>query len=435
MRNVEEKIRCFSTDVRSLRELSQGKIRRGKSPEKTGYLDAGIPIIKTADVTDTFINWKHCKCVSKKFYEENLESQPSFLDILITSTGVGSVGKVEIYDESDRPCLASAKISLLHPKSDDVDPYYLLAFLRSKYGRLQMENSARGATGQVELYASDIERIIVPIPSLSVQKQISDQVKSARRKWAQYSQSLSKTKRDFEQLLPITITPGVSKKSFVMNFLNMEKRLDADYYRPTEVSPNKIATSSNWKMAEISEFATILRGSTPSRSEYTEAGIKVIKTATLTGEGLENNFGFVSDKFSSKKGIVVRKNDVLIASTGEGSIGKTDIYQMNERAIVVAEISILRMLKEEFDPFYIYLYFNTKTGKAQLERAGRGATGQQHLYPRDIRRLSIPIPTEECYQKLEPIITLARESLICKSESEETIISVKDFVGRMIDAA
>jgi len=427
-----EKLREISGNIKKIKEFSLGKIQRGKSPGKTGYLDAGIPIIKTADITETFIDWRNCRNISERFYSENKNAQPLLLDIMVTSTGVGSVGRVDIFDEKNKKCLCSAKISTIHLRTDLVDPYYLVAFLRSKYGKVQIENSARGCTGQVELYSTDIEEIAVPLPNIETQDHIAKLVKNARKKWEECCQGLTKAQTEFEELLQLTAAGNSAKKSYIVSFSDLGKRIDASYYEKVAVLHKK-EVSQYWKMMRIADFANVLRGVTPSRNNYTPTGIKVIKTVSLTGKGLSRTFGFVPRSFCENGGLRAQNGDILVASTGAGSIGKTDVFNLNENAIVVAEISIVRISNPKIDPYYVYLFFNTKSGRAQLEQAGRGATGQQHLYPRDISDLTIPVPANELFEVFKPTLQLAKKSLILKNDAEETIIAAKNSVENMID--
>ncbi len=83
-------------------------------------------------------------------------------DILISSTGTGSTGRVDIYDE-DAPAITDGHVTVVRLKPT-IDPYYVLAYLRCEYGRRQLLRMERGTSGQIELYAEDIQELLVPIP-------------------------------------------------------------------------------------------------------------------------------------------------------------------------------------------------------------------------------------------------------------------------------
>lgn len=420
----------FSSTVKKLGDLLVDKTRRGKSPAKEGYLDNGIPIIKTANITDTFVDWDDCSKVSERFYLENINAQPLPFDLMLSSTGVGSVGKVDIFDEVNKKCVCSAKISIIHPNKQAINPYYLLVYLRSIFGKSQMVNSARGATGQVELYASDIEQILVPIPSIEVQEKIAERVTDARHKWSTYCQSLSTSKQIFNTMLSENFTKSITSKTYTICSSDLQKRLDADFYKTKNIQQN--SKNSSLKMVRLREIASAERGLTPTRNDYAATGVKVIKTASLTGKGLNRKFGHISHNYDASASIKVHKDDLVIASTGAGSIGKADIYNQEEVALSVAELTILPVSDLKIDPYYLYLFFNSELGRSQLEQASRGSTGQQHLYIRDLLNILVPIPLDFSNLELKSALELARVSLAVKSEAEESILKVINDVQQMI---
>jgi len=81
-------------------------------------------------------------------------------DLLITSTGTGSTCRVDIYYER-YPSITDGHITVIRPKSD-VSPYFLLAYLRTEFGRRQLLRMERGTSGQIEIYADDIKKLLVP---------------------------------------------------------------------------------------------------------------------------------------------------------------------------------------------------------------------------------------------------------------------------------
>lgn len=64
-------------------------------------------------------------------------------------------------------------------KSYIINIYYLVSFFRSSYGYLQVIRNEKGSSGQTHLYHFDIAEILIPIPSLEIQKYIGDKVRKA----------------------------------------------------------------------------------------------------------------------------------------------------------------------------------------------------------------------------------------------------------------
>ncbi|MDM7458604.1 MAG: hypothetical protein P3W94_004465 [Paracoccus sp. (in: a-proteobacteria)] len=79
-------------------------------------------------------------------------------DVLVNGTGEGTIGRAAPYLHGQR-ALPDNHVTVL--RTDRVDPVYLAVFLNSPLGQWQIERHIKGSSGQVELYPSDIARIMI----------------------------------------------------------------------------------------------------------------------------------------------------------------------------------------------------------------------------------------------------------------------------------
>lgn len=86
----------------------------------------------------------------------------------------------------------------------------------------------------------------------------------------------------------------------------------------------------------------------------------------------------------------VRRGDILINSTGDGTIGRVSVYHYDFPAVVDGHITIVRP-REQNMGWYIAAYLLTDPGQHQLYRYINGSSGQVEIYPQDISRLWIPL--------------------------------------------
>jgi len=98
--------------------------------------------------------------------------------VLITSTGEGTIGRVDLYPYEES-AIADGHVAIVRLKSL-VNIQYIVEFLRSEYGQIQMLRFVSGSTGQTELLIEHIRRLSVPLPALDVQQAIVDQMEEAR---------------------------------------------------------------------------------------------------------------------------------------------------------------------------------------------------------------------------------------------------------------
>jgi type I restriction-modification system DNA methylase subunit len=174
---------------------------------KTGdeYVSAGIPILKVRNITGEDIDW-NTDFVLQLFYSEHPESHLQRGDVLITTTGLGTIGRIDLL-ETDDPCMADGHVTalrLIAPRQ--MDPDFLVHYLRSPLGQMQMDRYTVGCTGQTELNDSDLAQLQVIFPALADEqdavlieaKRYEDAANRARDE-QQKNRTLSRT--EFERLL------------------------------------------------------------------------------------------------------------------------------------------------------------------------------------------------------------------------------------------
>lgn len=84
----------------------------------------------------------------------------------------------------------------------------------------------------------------------------------------------------------------------------------------------------------------------------------------------------------------VQKNDVLINSTGDGTIGRVAVYDFDFPAIVDGHVTIVRFNKPDL-AWYAAAYLLSENGQLQIYRYINGSSGQVEIYPQDLERLWI----------------------------------------------
>lgn len=100
-------------------------------------------------------------------------------DILINSTGTGTVGRTRLFKES---CLG--KYPFVVPDShvsvvrtaEEICSEYVFAFISSMIGQVYIESNLAGSTNQKELYIGVLENMDIPIPPFSEQKRIVSKI-------------------------------------------------------------------------------------------------------------------------------------------------------------------------------------------------------------------------------------------------------------------
>lgn len=149
----------------------------------------------------------------------------------------------------------------------------------------------------------------------------------------------------------------------------------------------------HWEWKKIKEIAPFVnRGNTPN---YVSNGVKVVNQATFSkGIWDIHDVRFTSVNFNKSKGRI-RKNDILIASTGGGILGKIFHFTENDEYIADSHVTIIRV-NSETNPRYLFYHLKIKYDliNAVLAKGSTNQTELQRQWLRDFQ-LSIPPKTEQ----------------------------------------
>ena len=153
--------------LKTIDEL-QVLLKRGKSPT---YGDSKVQVIKSGQAR----GYRDFDFSSKYYLAKDTELDERKLqkgDILINSTGVGTAGRVTLF-ELDGDYVVDSHITIFRP-NDEVVPTFVLLVLSSVVGFKTLEKMADGSSGQVELSIETIKSIKIPVPPIPVQQEIVD---------------------------------------------------------------------------------------------------------------------------------------------------------------------------------------------------------------------------------------------------------------------
>jgi type I restriction enzyme M protein len=146
-------------------------LKRGKSAK---YGKSNIQIIKSGQAR----GYRKFDFSERYFVDENFVLDERRLekgDILINSTGVGTAGRVTLFN-FDGDFVADSHITILRVDKSVVDPLFVLYALAENIGFKNIESMAQGQSGQIELSLSIIKNIRIPLPPLAEQQKITAEI-------------------------------------------------------------------------------------------------------------------------------------------------------------------------------------------------------------------------------------------------------------------
>jgi hypothetical protein len=151
-------------------------IRRGRQPR---YVEGGdVLVINSKNVGRQLLNIEEAERTDAKFWSENAPARAQKNDVLLNSTGVGSIGRANCVMHTEKTVVDN-HVTIIRVDPDVCDPAYLAVYLNSQLGMMQTEQWLSGSSGQIELYPASIEKFVIHLPDLEIQRRIGDEVREA----------------------------------------------------------------------------------------------------------------------------------------------------------------------------------------------------------------------------------------------------------------
>ncbi len=165
----------FSYQTKRIEQITN-MVQRGKS---ASYGDSNVQIIKSGQARGyNLFDFSKKYYVSRNFVSDERNLQKG--DILINSTGVGTAGRVTLF-ELEGEFVADSHITIVRLNQERAIPKYVLYAL-ANIGFKTIEDMANGQSGQIELSLPTVNGIKVPLPSLDVQKDIVNKIEKIEKK-------------------------------------------------------------------------------------------------------------------------------------------------------------------------------------------------------------------------------------------------------------
>jgi len=174
-----EKIKKSQYPIADFGEIIASVHNGANIDDSSIYVDKkdGIPYILVKSITKEGINFENLKYI-KKSLESNrdvIKNKVTENTIVMTRSGNSGIAS------NIPPDLVGAVASgfLINIKiKEDVNPYYIVSFLNSEYGQMQLERISSGSILK-SIRSSDLKKVKIILPSKEIQKSIGDKLKDA----------------------------------------------------------------------------------------------------------------------------------------------------------------------------------------------------------------------------------------------------------------
>lgn len=322
----------------------------------------------------------------------------------------------------------------------NIDGAYLATFFSTKYG-LQLCQRAIYGSGQPHISPKYLAQ--APIPRLgNIEDKVSDLVRQAFQKIEKASYDYPEAEAELlERMGWEKLAKQPVELSYIEKYDELQEhdRIDAEHFQPQYKRLRKHLQKDG--AMQISEFCPQpKRGVQP---EFVDNGdVLVIDSKAVRPQGVEpsnerTDMTFYTQENNAKGR--VQKGDVLLNSTGRGTLGRAACYQIDKPALADNHVAIIRPNKQVCIPEYLSLFLNSPAGLAQSEMYQAGSSGQLELYPQHIMQFLIYLPKNkngsidiEWQKKLADKVISASKA---KAEAQAKLEEAKRMVEEAIKSS
>lgn len=400
------------------------------------YSDDGYMFLSSKNVTSGKIDWENVMYIPESLHQELYgRISPKYGDILLAKNGTTGIAAIvdreEVFD-------IYVSLALIRIVGKNINPNYILNVIGSSFIQNYFNSSLKGI-GVPNLHLEHIRKALIPIPPYNEQNQIISRTNMLFPLAEQISIEVTSLHRlvaiTMSKILDLAIrgklvpqNPDDEPASVLLEHIREEKEklikagkikcdknesiifrgADNSYYEKfadgtikniDQEIPFEIPSTWEWIRLQSCCSKEIKRGKSPKYAEKSNTlvfaqkcntkynGID-IKTALYLDESMLNKY--MADEY-------MRHGDIVINSTGTGTLGRVGYYQVNDNLESIpivpdSHVTVIRAY-DNIRTFYLYLFM--KANQSALEKKGEGSTNQKELKPATLKAQLVPIPPYE----------------------------------------
>ena len=379
------------SEFRTIRELCSVVVDCPHSTPK--WTANGKIVIRNKNIKHGKIDFSSPSYTDDEHFAQRIKrAKPQPGDIIITREA--PIGDVGMIPENTECCLGQRMV-LLRANQSVCDNFYLLYSLQSLYVQHQISWSEGTGTTVSNLRIPHLEQIQIPYLPLEQQAKISSVLRALEEK-------IENNRRLNDNLMQQAV--AIFKSWFV------------------EYSPFDGIAPKEWKTVNLEKItALICRGIAPkysNNSNQTVINQKCIRDHMIDlSQARTHTPKVINEKW-------LRFGDLLINSTGDGTLGRTaQVWFQPQNITVDSHVTIVRPAKENLI-FYIGLWGILH--EREIECLHTGSTGQTELPKERVKALELHLPDNGTLDRFNTLIAPMAAAIVSKQNENNKLATLRD---------
>jgi restriction endonuclease S subunit len=445
--NLSDQIFSFFKDC-NYDNVKLGKLftlKSGYAFKSEDYVSNGVPLLRIGDLEKDYD-----KLEMVFLPEDYIDEYKSYTlykdDIVISLTGDGRSKADRISSKFDNRLLLNQRVGVLRAKSKIkyLDYFYFIIRYSSLF-KNQFRFYSNGRT-QLNISPEDLLQIKIPILGDIAIDNVIEKIKPLENE-IEYLKN--KIKPDTEIINEAFTTKfiwdtnifnelrNVHLMSSTLNAFanNIDNRFSYKYHNKAGAYVSQILKSQTSKRIKDYLAEDITLGKSISPSDYDENGEQYylsmadIKNWQFQTEDVKAVSQSYFDANPSKR---ITLNDIIMARSGEGTIGKVAIIDDQHVEAVYADFT-MRIRLKDYNHLFAYYYFRTDFFQHLIYTHKKGLGNNTNIFPSQIQEFPmIDIPLSDQENIVNKIKTELDRQEVIKQQIETEKNKINDIIEKAI---
>jgi len=379
-------------------------VASGSTPSKESFVPNGIPYLKMYNLRKQRIDFQYQpQYISEEVHNGKLSrSRATAGDIIMNIVGP-PLGKIAIIPTSFKECNFNQAAVMIRPfYMKDILAEYLFNYLEEMTEINCI--STKGTAGQVNISLTQAQNMRISLPPIGEIIRINEIVRQYRgifetleSSYNELTESIAKTKSKILDLaMQGKLVPQDSTDEPATDMLrriNPKARIITD-------NPQCRNLPLGWTLCQLRDLCSFLsRGKSPKYSETPNLYPVFAQKCNLKDGDISLSQARFLDETTIPKWpdkYRLRDGDVLVNSTGTGTVGRTRIFKseyLGDYPFVVPDshVSVVRSF-DEIESTFIFYSLYCQDGQQYFDENLAGSTNQKELYIDVIGDRNIMLP-------------------------------------------
>ena len=366
-------------------------------------------------------------------------------DDLILATIGATIGKINLAREFEGGTFSNNTILLRLKDKEKHNPYFYEKLFQSNLLQKYIWGVV-SQKAQPNLQSYDLKNVKIPLVAKSIQDQIVAQIEPIEKKIKELKSQITPPQEIINKVFAREFGFDLEKfeelkkiKNYYLDLFsfgnNRDIRQSVKFHRKAGVFVNtQLKKITNKKIKDfISEPIVLGKGVSPKN--YDENGdYYYISMANIKNWQFESEDSkLVSKEYSDKnKNKTVAKDDILIARSGEGTIGKVALIEDENLQGIFADFT-MRIRLQNYNPLFAYYYFRTEYFQYLVEINKKGLGNNTNIFPSQIQEFPMIDISSKSQQKIvDEIKTELDKQKEMKKKIEIQRNKIDEIIGKAI---